>query len=146
MNKHFIFLVLLIIVFSCSNEDNKQKQIDEKQSNKDETEIIQDTNLTPEEKFTVSILTDFLNDSDDEDLASFLETEIYKMRANYNGAAIAEITPSTWIVALEKEGSVKNYILQKYVDFTTNEYYFTMKETNLNITDFLLRTKVKAAQ
>jgi hypothetical protein len=137
---------LLIIVFSCSNEDNKQKPIDEKQSNKDETEITQDTNLTPEEKFTVSILTDFLNDSDDEDLASFLETEIYKMRTNYNGAAIAEITPSTWIVALEKDGSVKNYILQKYVDFTTNEYYFTMKETNLNITDFIIRTKVKAAQ
>lgn len=146
MNKHYLFFILLIIVFSCSNEDNKQKPIDEKQSNKDETEITQDTNLTPEEKFTVSILTDFLNDSDDEDLASFLETEIYKMRTNYNGAAIAEITPSTWIVALEKDGSVKNYILQKYVDFTTNEYYFTMKETNLNITDFIIRTKVKAAQ
>ncbi len=53
------------------------------------------------------------------------------------------MTPSTWLVSLEKDGSVKNYLLQKYVDLKSNEYYFSFKETTLNLTDVISRVKPK---
>lgn len=141
--KIILFLLVLIFVFinGCSTDEKTQQQ--KVQNQLEENENTGDTNLTPEEKFSSSILVDFLEESDDEDLASFLETEIFKQSANYNGATVVEVTPSTWLVSLEKEGSIKNYLLQKYVDFKTNEYYFTLKETSVTITDVISKSKQK---
>ncbi|MCC6865296.1 MAG: hypothetical protein IT280_03970 [Ignavibacteria bacterium] len=142
------FFAASFFIFGCSKEENnsQQQQNQQKvqnQNQNDESDNPADTNLTPEEKFSSSIQVDFLDDSDDDDLAAFLENEIYKMGASYNGAAVIEITPSTWLVSFEKSGNVKNYILQKYVDFKTNEYYFSFKETTLTNADVVSRTKPK---
>ncbi|HMQ78029.1 MAG TPA: hypothetical protein PKE39_05290 [Ignavibacteria bacterium] len=134
------FLVLMTFLIGCSKEETQQNQ---QKVSQDENDNPADTNLTPEEKFSAAILVDFLGDSDDEDLGDFLETKIYKMGANYNGATVVEITPSTWLVSLEKDGAVKNYLLQKYVDFKSNEYYFSFKETTLHLTDVISRVKPK---
>ncbi|HWA05988.1 MAG TPA: hypothetical protein VG961_05530, partial [Ignavibacteria bacterium] len=124
--KYIILLFMLAFLSSCSKDDKPVTQQQNQQKvTQDENDNPSDTNLTPEEKFSASILVDFLEDSDDEDLGSFLETEIYKMGANYNGASVIEVTPSTWLVSLEKDGTVKNYLLQKYVDLKSNEYYFS---------------------
>lgn len=144
--KYLIILFTAAILISCSKDEKPQTQQQQNQQrvNQDDNDNPADTNLTPEEKFSASILVDFLNDSDDEDLASFLEGEVYKIGANYNGASVVEVTPSTWLVTFEKSGVLKNYMLQKYVDFRSNEYYFTFKETNLTITDVISRTRQKA--
>lgn len=143
--KYLIILFTAAFLISCSKDDKPQTQQQNQQRiNQDDNDNPADTNLTPEEKFSASILVDFLNDSDDEDLASFLEGEVYKIGANYNGASVVEVTPSTWLVTFEKSGVLKNYMLQKYVDFRSNEYYFTFKETNLTITDVISRTRQKA--
>lgn len=142
--KYIILLFTLAFLVSCSKDDKPVTQQQNQQKvTQDENDNPSDTNLTPEEKFSASILVDFLEDSDDEDLGSFLETEIYKMGANYNGASVIEVTPSTWLVSLEKDGTVKNYLLQKYVDLKSNEYYFSFKETTLNLTDVISRVKPK---
>lgn len=138
----FLFALILTAVWGCSKNDTPPQQNTPKQQVEDGDNPA-DTNLTPEEKFSSSILIDFLSDSDDEDLASFLETEIYKLGSSFNGAAVVEVTPSTWLVSLEKNGVVKNYLLQKYVDFKSNEYYFSFKETTLAITDVIARKNVK---
>lgn len=138
--KYLLILLISAILISCSKEETPQTQ---QKVTQDDSDNPADTNLTAEEKFSAAILVDFLNDSEDEDLGSFLETEIYKMGANFNGASVIEITPSTWLVSLEKEGSVKNYLLQKYVDLKSNEYYFSFKETTLNLTDVISRVKPK---
>ncbi len=139
-------LILASAVFiSCSKEDKPVTQQNQQKVQNEDNDSPADTNLTPEEKFSSSILIDFLGDSDDEDLGEFLETEIFKMGASYNGASVVEITPSTWLVSLEKDGNVKNYLLQRYVDFKTNDYYFSMKETTLTLTDVISRSKPKTS-
>lgn len=138
--KFIFFFIILVSVFiiGCSKEENTQQKV---KNQTEEFEIAEDIISTPEEKFSASILEDFLAETEDDDLASFLESEIYRQSANFNGAAVVEVTPSTWLISLEKDGKVKNYMLQKYVDFKTNEYYFTLKETSVSITDVISRTK-----
>ena len=139
--KQFLYLsaVFMVMFFGGCSKNETPPQQNTQKTQVDESDNPADTNLTPEEKFSSSILIDFLSDSDDEDLASYLETEVYKLGSSYNGAAVVEATPSTWLVSLEKDGQVKNYILQKYVDFRSNEYYFSFKETSLTITDIIAR-------
>jgi hypothetical protein len=141
----FILTISSLLFISCSKEDNttnKNTQQTDKIRQED-NDNPSDTNLTPEEKFSSSILIDFLDDSDDDYLADFLESEIYKRGENYNGTAVVGVTPSTWLISFEKNDTVKNYILQKYVDFKSNEYYFTFKETALTLTDIITQRKSK---
>lgn len=141
---HIIIICLtLLFISSCSKDDNTTSQQNSQQRvQQEEPDETLDTNLTPEEKFSTSILIDFLDDSEDEDLADYLETEIYKLNGNYNGASVIEMAPSLWLVMLEKDGSTKNYLLQKFVGFQSNEYYFRMKETTLTPADVISRHKV----
>ena len=143
--KYIIALLTATVLISCSKEDKPVTQQKQQNVQQDDEDSPADTNLTAEEKFSASILIDFLGDSEDEDLAEFLETEIYKMGVNYKGVSIVEITPSTWLVSFEKDSTMKNYLLQKYVEFRSNEYYFSLKETPLTITDVISRTKPKTS-
>ena len=142
ITKYILLLAALIFVSSCSKNDDKpvtekQKQtVQNPDTQSDDQTSPADTNLTPEEKFSTSIMTDFLDELEDEDLQGFLEDEVFKYSNNYTGAAVISLTSSTWLLSLEKDNNVKNYIIQKYVDFKTNDYYFTMNETNLKIPDF----------
>jgi hypothetical protein len=65
------------------------------------------------------------------------------MGADYKGASIVEVTPSVWFITLEKDTLSKNYLLQKFFEFKTNNYYFSLKETSLTITDIITRRKTK---
>ena len=133
--KSILILFVLAGLFSCSGDDKQDKLSDQQ----DDSESPADTNLTPQEKFSSSIITDFLGDPDDDDLTFYLETEIYKLAVNYKGAAVIELTPSTWFVSFEKDSTARNYLLQKYVDLRSNEYYFRFNETTLTLTDIITR-------
>ena len=139
----FVLGILISVILTGCSKDDKQTSTNDKQPTvqnqkiespvDDNTPI--DTNLTPEEKFSSSVMIDFLDDAEDEDLEGFLEDEVFKFSQNYTGAAIIGLSPSTWLLSLEKDNSTKNYLIQKYVDFKTNEYYFKMNETSLKISD-----------
>jgi hypothetical protein len=145
--KYFLIIIIAVFFISCSKKDDKpvtdnKTQTEQKQDSPDDTNPA-DTNLTPEEKFSTSIMTDFLDGPEDEDLQDYLEEEVFKYSGNYTGAAVIELSPSTWLLSLEKNDAVKNYIIQRYVDFKSNDYYFRMKETSLNVSDVFSRSKSK---
>src|SRR5258706_6013616 len=142
-----LFIIIISVILAGCSKDNKQDTPKEKpqkeQTQKTDTPVDDntpiDTNLTPEEKFSGSIMTDFLDDAEDEDLEGFLEDEVFKFSANYTGAAVIGLSPSTWLLSLEKDNSTKNYLIQRYVDFKSNEYYFRMNETTLKIPDAVIQ-------
>lgn len=139
-----IFLAMGLI--SCSKDDKPAGEEHDQTTQNEDGDTGIDPNLSPGEKFSTAILMDFLGDPEDEDLADFLVSHVFSMGANYNGAALVEITPSTWIVALEKDGVVKNHILQRYVDLKSNEYYFTFKETALSIPDAVVKSNTSVGK
>ncbi len=142
--------IALFLFNSCSKKDEKpvtekKQEVRQPQTPEDTVENPEDSTMTPEEQFSSSIMSDFLDDSDDEDLQDYLETEIYKYAQNYNGVSLIELSPSTWFVSFEKDGNNKNFILQKYIDFKTSDVYFRMKETSFNITDIVSKPRNKSA-
>lgn len=145
-NKLLIMLISagLVILCSCSQNDKSTGQQEKAPRNQiEDIDDAGDTVMTPEEKFSTAILIDFLDDSNDGDLAEYLENEVYKLNQGYRGASVIQITPSTWLVMLEKDGTAKNYLIQKYLDFTTNENYFRMNETSLTVFDIIAGGKGK---
>ena len=141
-----IYQSLLLIIISafliagCSKKEDKpltekKQETTEQLNNNGEIENPQDTVLSPEEQFSTAIMSDFLENSEDEDLQDYLETEIYKYGETYNGVSVIAISPSTWFVSFEKDNNNKNFILQKYLDFKSGDPYFRMKETNLTVND-----------
>jgi hypothetical protein len=134
-----IFLVLFcFVLISCSKEN---KTTTEKQTpSKNESEEIenpQDTNMTPEERFSSSIMTDLLDNSDDDDLASYLEDELHKYGDTYRGTTVLQLADNLWFVTLDNPAASKNFLLEKFIDFKTNDYYFKLTETNLKISDVI---------
>jgi hypothetical protein len=150
MRKCFLISFIAFSLFflsSCTQNDKPKSNKDNAPKTQfEELDDTGDTVFTPEEKFSTAILIDYLNDSNDEELAQYLESEVFKMNANYRGASVIELTPSTWLVMLEKDGTGKNYLIQKYIDFTTNENYFRMKETTLTVSDVVSKVKNSAGE
>ena len=103
MIKYIATLTAVIFLFSCSKEEKQTKEQSKNPVQQNtEQENPADTNLTPEEKFSSSIMVDFLNDSDDEGFGDYLETEIFKMGANYDGAAVIELLQARGYYLLRK--------------------------------------------
>ena len=131
-----------LFFLSCSknNPPEQQTNKDKVQQNKKQEEQPvnpDDTNLTPPELFAVTIQSDFLNGNEDEDLGDYFEQELYKYSQNYRGASVNEINESTWLVTLENNQATKNFMLQKFLDFKSNEYYFVLKEVTLTPSELL---------
>jgi hypothetical protein len=143
--KYLLYTLLFLGFISCSKDD-RTPQTQQQNIQQDENDNPVDTNLSPEEKFSSALLFDILGDNDeDDDLSDFLETTVYKMSQAYTGVSMAEISPAAWLVMFEKDGTVKNYLLQKFMDIKSNDYYFSLKETSLTISDIISRPKNKTS-
>jgi hypothetical protein len=134
----FFILIFSLIFLSCSKDKDKVTEKTQQKVQEDEDFNPADTNLTVEEKFSTSILGDFLSNSEDDDLAAYLEDQLFKYNEKFRGASLTQLTESLWLVSLENQGTIKNFLLQKFVDFKTNDYYFNLKETTLTINDVAL--------
>jgi hypothetical protein len=127
---------------SCSKSEKPQDKENVSGNQTGETENPSDTTMSAEEKFSSSILTDFIDDTDDVDLESYLEDELFKYSQNYRGASVIQLSNTLWFVTLENQNNVKNFLLQKFVDFNTNDYYFRLTETSLTIPDIIVSSNL----
>ncbi len=134
----FFILLFSLALLSCSKDSDKVTDKKEQKVQEDEEFNPADTNLTVEEKFSSSILNDFVSSSEDDDLAAYLEDELFKYNDKFRGASLTQLTESLWLVTLENQGTTKNFLLQKFVDFKSNDYYFNLKETSLTVNDAAL--------
>lgn len=135
---NFLTIFLLLAFISCSKNDKQQTDKSTRQEKQqDESENPGDTLMSPEEKFSSSITIDFLDAPDDEDLTNYLEEELFKYSKTYRGASVMQLSNAVWFVSLENNSSTKNFLLQKFVDFNSNDYYFVLKETTLNVSDVI---------
>lgn len=136
---YFSFLFILLFFISCSKEDKQQNSKTNKQETKQgENENPADTLMSPEEKFSSSIIYDFLDENEDEDLQAYLEDELFnKYSKDFRGASVMQLTNTIWFVSLENNNLPKNFLLQKFVDFNSNDYYFILKETTLTASDVI---------
>ena len=140
MKSYLNFLVIfsLVLFFSCSKEEKPNQKSTKQDTKQEDIENSSDTLMSPEEKFSSSIMIDFLDSLDDEDLEGYLQDELFKYSKDYRGASVIQLTNSTWFVSLQNSTSIKNFLLQKYVDFSSNDYYFILKETPLTISDVIV--------
>ena len=135
-----IFTFFLFLFISCSKKEEPQgvKNNNKKESvSQENSQDNSDTAMTPEEKFSSSITLDFLDTPEDEDLTDYLENQLFKYSQSYRGASIMQLTNTIWFVTLENKNLTKNFLLQKFVDFNSNDYYFVLKETNLTTADVI---------
>lgn len=140
--RYIVILLLLAGFISCSKTDKQQNKENASKNQGEEMENPGDTAMTVEERFSSSILTDFLDDTDDEDLSDYLENELFKYSKDYRGASLLQISNSLWYVTLEDQNSTKSFLLQKFVDFNTNDYYFRLTETPLNVSDIIINSNL----
>jgi hypothetical protein len=136
---NFVLIISFITFLSCSKEEKQQsdKTVKKETKQEEQEQNPSDTLMSPEEKFSSSIVVDFLDSPEDEDLTDYLEEELFKYSQTYRGASVMQLSTTIWFVTLENKTSTQNFLLQKFVDFNSNDYYFVLKETNLNISDVI---------
>ena len=128
MIKYFGLLLLTILIISCGDD----KKSDTETADKDESDTI---SLSPEELFSSTLLEDILQSSEDDDLKSYLEEEIYPIVSNSTKVTIDRVSASLYLLSYDENGVQKNFILQKFYNPSSLEMYFEINETESNAVD-----------
>ena len=132
MIKYFGLLLLTILIISCGDD----KKSDTETADKDESDTI---SLSPEELFSSTLLEDILQSSEDDDLKSYLEEEIYSIVSNSTKVTIDRVSASLYLLSYDENGVQKNFIIQKFYNPSNLEMYFEINETETNAVDQYLK-------
>ena len=132
MIKYFGLLLLTILIISCGDD----KKSDTETADKDESDTI---SLSPEELFSSTLLEDILQSSEDDDLKSYLEEEIYPIVSNSTKVTIDRVSASLYLLSYDENGVQKNFVIQKFYNPSSLEMYFEINETETNAADQYLK-------
>jgi hypothetical protein len=132
MIKYFGLLLLTLLIISCGDD----KKSDTETTDKDESDTI---SLSPEELFSSTLLEDILQSSEDDDLKSYLEGEIYPIVANSTKVTIDRVSASLYLLSYDENGVQKNFIIQKFYNPSSLEMYFEINELETNAVDQYLK-------
>ncbi len=128
--KNFILTLICILLLSCSKKEEPVSE-PEKESN----EIVEedsDSALTLEEAFSSNLVEGILGDENEVDLQLYLEQEIYPMVSKSNKITLDRISSSLFLLTYENNGAIKNLLIQKFYNPSTDEFVFDRRDTETN--------------
>lgn len=132
MIKYFGLLLLTILIISCGDNTKNDTETTEK----DDSDTI---SLSPEELFSSTLLEDILQSSEDDDLKSYLEEEIYPIVANSTKVTIDRISASLYLLSYDENGVQKNFVIQKFYNPSSLEMHFEINEIESSAVDQYLK-------
>ena len=112
------------------------KKVILKQQINDESDTI---SLSPEELFSSTLLEDILQSSEDDDLKSYLEEEIYPIVSNSTKVTIDRVSASLYLLSYDENGVQKNFVIQKFYNPSNLEMHFEINEIETNAADQYLK-------
>lgn len=129
--------VFLLLAFFISCGDNDDSDISNNDSN-EKNESMSDTNLSPAENFSASLVQNILEE-DDEDLQVYLEKEFFPLASNSPKVTIDKISSSIYILSFQSDTVMKNFLIQKFYLPARDEFVFEKSEIDFDAADRLVR-------
>lgn len=125
---NIISLILFsLLIFACGKNSDGDKV---NQQGTTSTEESDTTALTPQEALSTTLIEDIMN-TEDEDLAAYIEDEIYPIVSKSQRVTIEKLSASLYLLQYESGGTDKYLLIQKFYNPTTDEMTFTKTETSL---------------
>ncbi len=128
LNSVLIFTAF-IVLFSCNKENEQTTKQETQEKNIKEEES--DTNLTAEEIFSTSLVQEIAG-TDDIDLQIFLEEQFYPAASKSNKVTLDRISSSLYLLSYDENGTMKNFLIQKFYNAVEDEFIFDKSETQIN--------------
>ncbi len=125
--KIIIIVLFTIIISSCGKKSSDEKSTSQEDLKSEETDT---SSLTPQEALSITLIEDIMNQSDD-DLADYIQTEIYPIVAKSQRVTMERISASLYLLEYESSGTEKYILIQKFYSPITDEITFTRTETSI---------------
>lgn len=129
MSKILIILIFLFLSSCNKKEDSVQESETQK---KETTEEDSDSVLTSEETFSSSLVQGILGDEDELELQLYLEEQIYPLVSKSNKITLDRVSSSLYLFTYEENGTMKNFMIQKFYNPIKDEFTFDKFETKTN--------------
>lgn len=125
--RNIIFLLIVLSLLSCGNE-NEKKNKTEIQSNESSEEDENETPMSPEEVFSSTLTQGMAGDDEIQDLQLYLEEQIYPSVAKSEKVTLDRISVSLYLLSYFEGGVQKNFTLQKFYNPAKDVVFFEKKE------------------
>ncbi len=128
-----IFIITILpVLFSCNKENPTKEKIENSktESKSDDTET--DTTMTVEEEFSSSLVQNIMGEDGDGDLEVYLEEQIYPLVSKSGKVTLDRISSSVYLLTYDDNGTMRNFLIQKFYNPVKDEFVFEKNETQNN--------------
>ena len=128
--KFRLILVLFtaFLLSACGNNEPSHNDTSNGE-NVDEQEDGDTTALSDAELFSMVLVNDILQGTEENDLQVYLEEEIYPMVDKASKVTLDRLSASIYILTYELDGGKKSLIIQKFYDPVNEQMVFEKNET-----------------
>ena len=132
----FRLIILLFVAFalySCGNNEPVHDDNNPESENVEEQEDGDTTALSEAELFSMVLVNDILQGSEESDLQGYLEEEIFPMVQGATKVTLDRLSASVYILTYEKDGSKSSLLIQKFYDPANEQIVFEKTETGYGL-------------